>query len=325
MRDQNERDSENSGVQNTGSGTINIQGSAIGNRAKVYNRTVPRPGAGRPSSAMDYRCDVGVITILSEETRAVVDVLSAAGRCRKNAESSDGLRFHEAEVDVEGKHIRVVATQSLSPGQQPAVMAFQHLHRHYRPRVTVIAGIGGAIHPSVKRGDVVMVHEVIYYDLRKVTHGKVIRRGQTRPIPAATRRAVNDFFSEYGEPYQAMIEDRHGVARPCTVRPGPIGSGDAVVADDQSDIRKYLADFNDKTLAVEMESGGLAEAFYETVNSDSTGGGWLAIRGISDAADPRKDDSYHEIASWHAAVVLGQLLPYLKPGEVSLGGPGGRP
>jgi hypothetical protein len=55
-----------------------------------------------------------------------------------------------------------------------------------------------------------------------------------------------------------------------------------------------------------------AEAFYETAGVSGTSG-WLAIRGISDLADPGKDDEYHEIASWHAAVVLLQLLPYLIP------------
>jgi len=39
--------------------------------------------------------------------------------------------------------------------------------------------------------------------------------------------------------------------------------------------------------------------------------GWLSIKGISDYADEEKNDDYHDIASWHAAAVLIEMLPYL--------------
>jgi adenosylhomocysteine nucleosidase len=174
----------------------------------------------------------------------------------------------------------------------------------------VLVGIAGGIHPSVSLGDVVVVQEVIYYDLRKETQAGVIRRGQTRPVPAVIRRAVNDFFSTHGEPYLVHSADPDGTFRDYKALPGPIGSGEAVIAYKGSDIRRYLTAFNDKTLAVETEAGGIAEAFYET--ADEPGTGWLAIRGISDHADADKDDAFHQVASWHAAATLIGLLPYLK-------------
>jgi len=91
---------------------------------------------------------------------------------------------------------------------------------------------------------------------------------------------------------------------------GLVGSGEAVVADARSDIRRYIENFNDKTLALETEAGGVAEAFHESAG-ESGARGWLAIRGISDYADAEKNDDYHHIASWHAAAVLIQMLPYL--------------
>ena len=83
-----------------------------------------------------------------------------------------------------------------------------------------------------------------------------------------------------------------------------------MVADARSGIRRYIENFNDKTLAVETEAGGVAEAFHESA-ADARTRGWLAIRGISDYADAEKNDDYHDIASWHAAAVLIQMLPYL--------------
>ena len=58
--------------------------------------------------------------------------------------------------------------------------------------------------------------------------------------------------------------DPDGTTRDYKIRPGLIGSGEAVIADPNSDIRRYITAFNDKTLAVETEAGGLAEAFYVT-------------------------------------------------------------
>lgn len=300
----------NRGVQNFGSGAVNVSGSVIGDHASVWNAPEPQS----PVAAEQSSWDVGVITVLGKETKAVTDVLAATGSSRKGTDSAE-RRFREAEVVTRAGLVRVVATQAVDPGQRPAAMAFEQLRQRYQPRVVVLVGIAGGISPAVRLGDVVVVRQVIYYDLRKETPQGIVHRGEAQPIPATVRHAVNDFFSSHDEPYHANIRDRAGVSRDCRVMPGPIGSGEAVVARKDGEIRSFLTRFNDKTLALETETGGLAEAFYETSASLPAGSGWLGIRGISDHADAAKDDAYHEIASWHAATVLLQMLPYLKPGR----------
>jgi len=307
------RGMSNSGVQNTGSGTINVDRSAVGDRPSVLNVYGPEPHGGPTLGPHGVRWDVGVITVLSEETRAVAGMLAAAGSMETVSRS--GLRFREAYISAGGKNATVVATQTLDRGQQPAVIAFERLRQIYAPAITVLVGIAGGISPSIRLGDVVVVRDVIYYDLRKETPTGVTRRGQSRPVPARIRHAINAFFSDHGEPYQASITDPAGTPRTCAVVPGPIGSGEAVVADKNSAIRRYLATVSDKTLALETEAGGLAEAFYEMADTNPSDGGWLAIRGIADHADASKDDSYHEIASWHAATIFRQMLPYLLEAE----------
>jgi adenosylhomocysteine nucleosidase len=173
-------------------------------------------------------------------------------------------------------------------------------------------GIAGAISPMLTLGDVVIVTGVIHYDQRKETPTGTARRGQEIPVPARTRHAINAFFSDHGEPYRATVAGSDGIKRTCAVWPGLIGSGEAVVADQNSLIRSFVTTFNEKALALETEAAGIAEAFYETADTLSAGTGWLSIRGISDCADAAKDNTYHEIASWHAAAILRQMLPYLK-------------
>jgi len=300
----------NEGVQNFGSGTINISNSVVGKHGTVNVTPAQESRYQKAPGRERSRSGVGVITVLSEETNAVAVALGSAGHCEKQIR--DGARFYEATVDSGGIQVTVAVTQALHMGSVPTSMAVDRLRRYYDPSVIVLVGIAGGIHPAVSLGDVVVVREVIYYDSRKETPGKVFRRGYTRAIPAATLHAVNDFFSSNGEPCAGRSEDPDGIRRDYKILPGPIGSGEAVIADPGSDIRRYIAAVNDKTLAVETEAGGLAEAFYETAGADASG--WLAIRGISDHADAEKNDAYHEIASWHAAAVLLRLLPFLVSG-----------
>jgi adenosylhomocysteine nucleosidase len=311
MGDRDPRGSVNNGVESSGSGNVTISGSAFGSGTSVIN---PQPAPARHPAGAESSSgfDVGVITILSEETSAVVDMFKASGAYRKRV-GAGGLVFHEAEIEVAGRPLKIVASQALDQGQQSSVIAYHHLEQFYAPTITVLVGIAGAITKRLALGDVVVVQDVIYYDLRKEVPGKTIHRGRSLPVPAPIRRATNDFFSSGGEPRRATIMDRSGTLRTYSTWPGPIGSGEAVVADAESDIRRYVIEYNDKTLAVEMEAKGVAQAFYEAVNGTGSAVGWLAIRGISDYADEEKGDDYREIACWHAAMVLYDMLPYLAP------------
>jgi len=310
----------NNGVVSTGTGNVSITGSALGQGTTVNNaarpQTAPTPAATASSQPSGW--DVGVITVLSEETRAVAAALALAGPCTRNTRPG-GLRFLEARTGAPASPVTVVATQAIDRGQRAAVIAYEQLRQHYAPAVVVLVGIAGGISPAVRLGDVVIVNEATHYDLRKEPPNGIVRRGQARPVPASIRHAINAFFSDHGEPYQATIPDPAGPPRTCHVLPGPIGSGEAVIADRHSAIRDYLSAFNDKTLALETEAGGLAEAFYALADTTTPGSGWLAIRGISDHADHAKNDTHHDIAARHAAAILHQLLPYLTPARHTAG------
>ena len=125
------------------SGNVTISGSAFGSHTSVVNnRPVP---AGEPAAAEgDRDSDIGVITILSEETSAVVDMFKASGTYRKRG-GPGGLVFHEAEIEAAGRQLKLVATQALDQGQQSSVIAYHHLEEFCSPAITVLVGIAGAI------------------------------------------------------------------------------------------------------------------------------------------------------------------------------------
>ena len=119
------------------------------------------------------------------------------------------------------------------------------------------------------------------------------------------KQRLNDFFVDHDEP--APLDD--GVGGAFRAFGGPIGSGEAVVAHRESEVRQWLRQYNDKVLAVETEAYGVAQGFYEATAPDLAG--WLAIRGISDYADENKADAHHVAASRNAAKTLEALVPYL--------------
>ncbi|WP_312881478.1 5'-methylthioadenosine/S-adenosylhomocysteine nucleosidase [Actinomadura alba] len=293
----------NEGVATFG-GSTQIRQSAVGRGATVNQVT----GTDQRAEQDDHpsRADVGIITILSVEANAV---RLALGLRRERVE---GLDFDLGEVDVPGdRPVKVVATRTLTQGQRSAVIAFDHLRRHHDPQLVVLVGIGGGIHPKIGIGDVVVATRVVHYDLRKELPQHTQHRGEEKEAPAAVGHAVNSFFTEHGEPARFSITDPGGTSRTPRVFSGPIGSGDAVIADRDSEIVAYLSRFNDKILAVDMEAGGLSQACHEQSAISDRSQNWMVIRGISDDASPDKNDDYQAVAAWHAATVLYRVLPYL--------------
>jgi adenosylhomocysteine nucleosidase len=289
-----------------------------GDHNQIFNRTDIGPdttilnGAPSPHRAVGPRrpghWQVGVITVIPAETMALNDLLDRGGTSHE--ETHNGRRFREARLQVGDTAAAVVSTQSIGPGQRQAAAAYQHLRARYAPPIIVLVGIASGIHPDVGLGDVVVGTRIIYYDARREDPGETHYRGESHDVPPAVQHSLNAFFSRCGEP--AVLRSRVGRhTETFDVRPGPIGSGEAVIRDDNSPARQWLRRYNDKTLATETEGAALAHAFHEDRDADTPPRGWLVIRGISDHANPNKNDLHHGAASRHAVETFQALLHYL--------------
>lgn len=290
-----------------------IKNSSVGNGASVtFSSPPPEPAAsgrnGRAGAGAGDIWQIGLITILSEEMQAVIEKL---GLDRK--ETIDGLRFHTGEVTIPGSSARVVATRTHSQGQRSVMASLESMRRHFSPRLWVLAGVGGGIHAKYARiGNVVVSTRVVYYEQRKINPANEVQhRGEEREAPARVVHAVNDYFTEHGDPAQIQGQLRDSASSTYQVFPGIIGSGEAVIADRDSGVRHFLSRYNDKVLAVDMESGGLSQFWQENAMTNENGHGWVVVRGISDNADQKKGHEHHELAAHNAAFVVRELLPYL--------------
>ena len=295
----------NIGSINNGPGTVNMGPTAPGGiQHNVYNVPAQAPGAAA-EGPVGPPVDVGILTVLPVETRAVVEVLERQAGYHSEV-LPGGARGHEALFGPSGEQVRVACVQSLAPGPYSASEGYRRLRHRYAPPVLLLVGIAGGIHPDVAIGDVVIGTQVIYYDARKETEAGPVRRGETKPVTAELQNRLNDFMRGG----QDIVVGRGRTVR---VHCGPIGSGSAVVAYAEAELRRYLAAFNDKTLAVETEAAGFAQAFHEEDGDlADRARGWLTVRGISDLADALKHDGAHEVASRNAAAVMERLVPYLR-------------
>ena len=89
----------NQGIVNADSGTMNFNAPV-----EFKYATEPGPGAAgqRHGQGPTERWDLGVITVLTEETRAVSRVLALAAAYQVR-ELDDGTRFEEAAIEADGR------------------------------------------------------------------------------------------------------------------------------------------------------------------------------------------------------------------------------
>jgi nucleoside phosphorylase len=291
-------------------GEVDARGMTIYNQPTFYPGS-PVPADDRRDSRPRQPCKAGVITVLPEETQAVIDALGLS------EQPASGRLFHEGSFrprwpHSDGRPSQVAALRSLAMGEDPAMAACYSLRDRYNPGTVVSAGIAGAIHSEVRPGDVVVATRVIHYDLRKKTPGGTRRRPEEFRAPAVTEDAVNAFFTRHDPPeVEVPVRGQPGATRTVRVHMGPIGSGNAVIADRDSGVLRDLTGYHDRILAVDMETAGIARACHEQAAATGQVHGWVAVRGISDDASQDKDDAFHEIAAWNAAAILRELLPYL--------------
>src|SRR4051794_11949830 len=289
------------GVSNFGQATYH--GPVAGRDIHTAER---RPAAAQQSATA---ADVGVLTILDEEIRAVqvqLERMQDYGERRL----AHGPLAREASVPARGGRelVRVAAVQTFTRGTASAALAYRELVAAYNPKIVLLVGIAGGVRPDVRIGDVVVSDEIVAYDARRETPGGTRRRGQAQSVAAPLGYRLNDFFAA------TLSEQPRPGGESFRIHRGPIGSGNAVVTDADSEIRRWLEHFNEKVLAVETEAAGVAQGFHESVGEGGPRG-WLTVRGISDTADKQKGHSYHDLASRHAAEVMAMLVPFLQFAE----------
>jgi len=270
---------------------------------KTYN--IQKHKISMSKKAYDY--DVGIITIVTSELKAVIDTLKSQNKYSSIKGKTYNKTFHSGLLDGLDSDLKVVATQTLEQGNRSIIAAYNSLVEEFNPKLIVVLGIAGSIHDDADICDVVIANSIIYYDKRKITKEGTIRNLDSFKINAWTIEKINNYLSHAGEYPKYKVEN--SFKKNFNVHVGPIGTGEAVLKDSNAEEKNWLKQVSGKTLAVEMEAGGAAQQFYEDeLKFSKRQKGIMIIRGISDKADREKNDKWRYVCSLNAVKVLSEIL-----------------
>lgn len=98
--------------------------------------------------------DVGLVAALPIEVGSLLDLLSDSREYRATADRP----FRTIEGILSAKRLAIIVGGT---GRKAAALATRRLIVGHRPRLILSAGFGGALDPSLKRGDTILVHQVL--------------------------------------------------------------------------------------------------------------------------------------------------------------------
>lgn len=235
---------------------------------------------------MDHRSDFAILTIVPETLDAVYAVFGEP----VSTENREGQDWRLWEVETEdGGRLRVVIEDTLDRGDIGAQDAAALLLRAWRPRITLVADIGGGFkgRDGLGIGDLVVASGLEYYSLVKEVDGRTEKRDLPIAAPGrGPRKALGNLGRRRPDWMKTVPIDRPEVAgeNGPKILPGQIVVGERLLADPNSRTVAELAARYPKALAVDMESVGIARAAWvEQQRENFTQLG--VLRGISDLID----------------------------------------
>ncbi|MEM9540756.1 MAG: SAVED domain-containing protein [Cyanobacteria bacterium P01_E01_bin.42] len=246
--------------------------------------------------------DFGIVTALKIERDALLKRLDSYKLIKDENET---LPFYLGQLSVPGsaESYTIVVCLLLDMGNDEAAFATTRLIQRWKPAHILMVGIAGGIHSKVELGDVVIAKYSFYYEPAKLTSDGEQMRPEQFPVD---RLLLSRAYTYEATEWRGKIEvepPRTPVKAPLpNIHFAPIASGEKVIADSTT-IPKLLQ-ICPKLAAVAMEGAGVARAAKNHAKPPR----FLEIRGISDFADPEKNDDWHKYAAnTAAAFTIGWL------------------
>jgi nucleoside phosphorylase len=244
------------------------------------------------NTAAGPRCavDVLVVCALPVEFRALAEKL--AGQPDPPADH-DWIALQHFHVVVGDMSVVVVRLPPPEAGNVTSAAVTANLLPLLNPWLVISFGIAGTLKPGeVPARHVVYAKSVFYIDLRKDTDED---RQVTKMAPPVHTPPNLLYRLE-----ALKAEDVHDVV---------MVSSEAVVKSEDSRLRKFARTAISDASVVEMEAFGVYQACdVARVVHRVRHRYWVAIKGISDAADITKDDSMHKPAADRAAKFLEDVI-----------------
>jgi nucleoside phosphorylase len=219
---------------------------------------------------MSEPAGVVILTPMTLEYKAVREQL----RDRRQIWHEGGTSAEVGTVTGVSCPVAVVLT---GEGDQAGIVAGR-VAAWLRPRMLLLVGVAGGLNEDIELGDVVVGTWVYGYHSGKETSEGLAARPRVWPtdhwlVQAAQLAEIKDAWTAPGEAHPS-------------VHFKPIASGEVLLSSRAGPLMRQLRQNYNDAAAIEMESAGVASAAQLNGSLPT-----LTIRGISDAADERKQAS----------------------------------
>jgi nucleoside phosphorylase len=181
-------------------------------------------------------------------------------------------------------------------------MAARDVIADLRPKKIILVGIAAGLNSEVQLGDVVVSEQIVDYELGKATYSGVTPRWSVyRTDPILLDRVRNFRSFDWLQAISIARPDgtESSASRVCE---GVVLSGNKVIADEKT--AGALSSVWKRAAAIEMEGAGIAAAVYQAESPPA----FLLIKGISDKADSKKDDTWQAYAADAAAAFTMEFI-----------------
>lgn len=266
------------------------------------------------------RKDVGIVTILGEELRAV---LAALGRPQDAPpdEKSGEFSYWIANIPQGGREPITCVIMLVGEARNvPCAIAVEHLLNDYTLSSLILVGIAAGPEGVVRLGDVVYADQVYDYEeyrLEVATIWKMatpfrIKRPRPKIISttkqtklALERLEYRKFVALFAESIRQVPPDllppQYSDFQVPKLHDGTIAAGEKLIAD--GSLKHMRRRVDERIRAGDMEDSGFAQvADFKKIP-------WCIFRGISDYGDPRKKNGWQFLAGFAAACAA---LAFLK-------------
>lgn len=208
------------------------------------------------------KTDVGIIGAMQPEIEQLLSQMK-----KPKLKVISGILFYSGKL---GKKKAVIAKCGI--GKVFAALTAEAMILNYAPKLLINTGVGGALAPDLRQGDIVVAEKLVQHDMDTSAIGDPV--GMISGIGKT-------FFEADAKAVRLLCE--YAVKANLPLKKGTIASGDVFVA--SGDKKDRIRDLFGATVC-EMEGAALAQVAF--VNKTP----FTVIRCVSDGADESAGESY---------------------------------
>lgn len=211
---------------------------------------------------------------------------------------------------------QVVLRRAFGRGNVPAQQAASDILEDFKPRFLILIGVAGGVggRDDVGLGDVVVPDYIHYGEMQKLVGGQALSRYLPYDHPSMYLHERHVHAGVYGAAWDGSISDRRPLVGNPRVLTGSLVAGEKVWGDPSNvEQAKMLEHFND-SVAVDMESMGVARAVFSGRRDLNHNAQYLIVRGISDlVGDESNNDTRKQWRSYAAFAAATFALVVVRP------------